>query len=240
MKEPQSEAPASPTSSTNSCCSHPITPQEQRQEWCEGPVSSSPSAAASSSHAVIPRTSGPQQMPDISGPECAQCDASTCSKLWCAERAKRKCLCKAVAYCSKVCQLAEWTAHSMHCFYNGQKRIGASPTASVCSHTVIPQEEGQLREWRGVAGGRATDQQRSEDGIGGASEPQAKGWHLNQATCEGLCMGWRQAGSCSEDGPREPWVVMNCSGIIDTGMSGYCECDGSGASDHFQSLPLTN
>ena len=57
---------------------------------------------------------------------------------------------------------------------------------------------------------------------------------MNQATCEGLCMGWRQAGSCSEDGPREPWVVMNCSGIIDTGMSGYCECDGSGASDHFQ------
>lgn len=38
------------------------------------------------------------------------------------------------------------------------------------------------------------------------------------------CVGWRQTGDCSPDGPREEANDQNCTVLIPPGSSGYCEC----------------
>eukprot|EP01061_Rhynchopus_euleeides_P004850 TRINITY_DN1404_c0_g1_i12.p1 TRINITY_DN1404_c0_g1~~TRINITY_DN1404_c0_g1_i12.p1 ORF type:complete len:245 (+),score=3.39 TRINITY_DN1404_c0_g1_i12:161-895(+) len=49
---------------------------------------------------------------------------------------------------------------------------------------------------------------------------------LLMAASVGLeCIMWRQTGGCVSDGPREPSLDKGCSIIIDTGLSGSCECE---------------
>jgi len=48
--------------------------------------------------------------------------------------------------------------------------------------------------------------------------------------CEGglgpaKCLGFRQTGGCSPDGPREPHGDKPCSHTVEPGASGFCECD---------------
>lgn len=38
------------------------------------------------------------------------------------------------------------------------------------------------------------------------------------------CVGWRQTGDCSSDGPRQEDRDKGCDDSIDARMSGYCEC----------------
>ena len=40
------------------------------------------------------------------------------------------------------------------------------------------------------------------------------------------CVGWRQTGGCSADGPREPGLDSWCGAVVDGDASGYCECGG--------------
>ena len=39
----------------------------------------------------------------------------------------------------------------------------------------------------------------------------------------GKCVKWRQTGSCSPTGPREPGGDKKCNIVIESGWSGYCE-----------------
>lgn len=43
---------------------------------------------------------------------------------------------------------------------------------------------------------------------------------------EHTCVQWRQTGDCRSDGPREPHLDRPCDQLVDTGMSGFCECGG--------------
>lgn len=38
------------------------------------------------------------------------------------------------------------------------------------------------------------------------------------------CIGWRQTGGCSADGEREPQKDKSCDEVINSRMSGFCEC----------------
>ena len=40
------------------------------------------------------------------------------------------------------------------------------------------------------------------------------------------CVGWRQCGDCSPDGPREEARDRKCAETVEDGSSGYCECEG--------------
>ena len=40
------------------------------------------------------------------------------------------------------------------------------------------------------------------------------------------CVGWRQTGGCDPHGGREAGSDQQCSSVIQSGMSGYCECEG--------------
>lgn len=42
------------------------------------------------------------------------------------------------------------------------------------------------------------------------------------------CVSWRQTGGCSATGPREPSNDKSCDARIESGWSGYCECEGGG------------
>ena len=43
-----------------------------------------------------------------------------------------------------------------------------------------------------------------------------------------FCLGWRQTGNCTADGPREESLDLPCGATVPAGVSGYCEC-GTGA-----------
>lgn len=38
------------------------------------------------------------------------------------------------------------------------------------------------------------------------------------------CVGWKQTGTCSPDGPREPQKDLACDFPVPSDVSGYCEC----------------
>ena len=40
------------------------------------------------------------------------------------------------------------------------------------------------------------------------------------------CVGWRQTGGCTPEGPRESDADRRCGDEVPAGASGYCECAG--------------
>ena len=40
------------------------------------------------------------------------------------------------------------------------------------------------------------------------------------------CIGWKQTGGCTPDGPREEHSDLNCVDEVPAGASGYCDCGG--------------
>jgi hypothetical protein len=49
--------------------------------------------------------------------------------------------------------------------------------------------------------------------------------HPSDALAGGSCVAWRQTGRCAADGPREPQNDKACNVAIDSGWSGFCDCD---------------
>ncbi|KAL4159080.1 hypothetical protein PRNP1_004851 [Phytophthora ramorum] len=56
----------------------------------------------------------------------------------------------------------------------------------------------------------------------GAPTPELLSLHKRHNIPHLKCVGWRQTGNCSPDGPREPDSDKSCGGIITAGASGYC------------------
>ncbi|GMF20808.1 unnamed protein product [Phytophthora fragariaefolia] len=50
------------------------------------------------------------------------------------------------------------------------------------------------------------------------------------------CVGWRQTGGCSPDGPREPDNDANCSKNIKAGASGYCLLKNEATGEEVQAM----
>ncbi|KAL4134256.1 hypothetical protein PRIC2_004565 [Phytophthora ramorum] len=48
------------------------------------------------------------------------------------------------------------------------------------------------------------------------------------------CVAWRATGKCRPNGPREPQNDKNCSNVISSGMSGYCEVEDIDTGERFQ------
>ncbi|KDO17667.1 hypothetical protein SPRG_16941 [Saprolegnia parasitica CBS 223.65] len=53
--------------------------------------------------------------------------------------------------------------------------------------------------------------------------PPAPYWRVNSTKTDYECLGWRQTGGCSPDGPREMNEDKPCDAKIEAGTSGYCE-----------------
>ncbi|KAJ8525429.1 hypothetical protein ON010_g15685 [Phytophthora cinnamomi] len=48
------------------------------------------------------------------------------------------------------------------------------------------------------------------------------------------CIAWRNTGGCSPNGQREPLKDRNCSDIVPSGASGYCEVEDVHTGEHFR------
>lgn len=53
------------------------------------------------------------------------------------------------------------------------------------------------------------------------------------------CLGWRAAGECSPDGPRNLQQDLNCSSLIPDLSSGYCEIEDTNSNERFRVMKRT-
>jgi len=56
----------------------------------------------------------------------------------------------------------------------------------------------------------------------------ASGSEASETGITSLCVGWKQTGGCTPDGPRESGSDKTCNEEVPAGASGYCECEGGG------------
>eukprot|EP01050_Picozoa_sp_SAG11_P033726 SAG11_NODE_11590_length_750_cov_1.743472_1_plen_132_part_10 len=56
--------------------------------------------------------------------------------------------------------------------------------------------------------------------------PSAAVWDALAHAAGHSCIGWRQTGGCSPNGPAERHRDQSCSTLVQWRWSGYCECAG--------------
>ncbi|RLN10381.1 hypothetical protein BBJ28_00024663 [Nothophytophthora sp. Chile5] len=95
-------------------------------------------------------------------------------------------------------------------------------------NAVLPNASDSDSELYQDAGGSSHASQPSDsllmtfvNGIG-PSDPELLALHKLHGVPDLTCVGWRQTGGCSPDGPREPERDLGCGGIVKSGSSGYC------------------
>eukprot|EP01062_Namystynia_karyoxenos_P028937 TRINITY_DN21844_c0_g1_i1.p1 TRINITY_DN21844_c0_g1~~TRINITY_DN21844_c0_g1_i1.p1 ORF type:complete len:155 (+),score=48.17 TRINITY_DN21844_c0_g1_i1:178-642(+) len=57
-------------------------------------------------------------------------------------------------------------------------------------------------------------------------------WEPKPLTPTADCVAWRQTGECRGDGPREGTADSPCEETIQSGRSGFCECQGGARAEH--------
>ncbi|KAG1697822.1 hypothetical protein DVH05_015776 [Phytophthora capsici] len=73
----------------------------------------------------------------------------------------------------------------------------------------------------------------------GATTPELLELHKRHHIPDYKCVGWRQTGNCSPDGPREPAKDLNCGGIVLAGASGYCLLRDEVTGEEIQAMRLS-
>lgn len=73
----------------------------------------------------------------------------------------------------------------------------------------------------------------------GATTPELLELHKRHNIPDFKCVGWRQTGNCSPDGPSESERDMSCGGIVQAGASGYCLLRDEATGEEIQAMRLS-
>ncbi|OWZ16617.1 hypothetical protein PHMEG_0009576 [Phytophthora megakarya] len=73
----------------------------------------------------------------------------------------------------------------------------------------------------------------------GATTPELLELHKRHHIPDYKCVGWRQTGDCSPDGPREAQKDLSCGGIVMAGASGYCLLRDETTGEEIQAMRLS-
>ncbi|KAG7381630.1 hypothetical protein PHYPSEUDO_005788 [Phytophthora pseudosyringae] len=73
----------------------------------------------------------------------------------------------------------------------------------------------------------------------GATTPELLALHKKHHVPDFKCVGWRQTGNCSPDGPRESKKDLTCGGIVQAGASGYCLLRDEATGEEIQAMRMS-
>ncbi|KAG6612166.1 Vesicle transport protein [Phytophthora cinnamomi] len=105
---------------------------------------------------------------------------------------------------------------------------------------VLPNANGEFYAETATTAGATADTLLETFARGiGASTPELLELHRRHHIPDYKCVGWRQTGDCSPDGPRESGKDMNCGGIVKAGASGYCLLRDEASGQEIQAMRLS-